>query len=134
MRRFIQQRRMSGTALLAVFVMQLAAMGFCVIPTAQASPAMTHNVGHAAMHMQCPMPLPAGQNPSGCVHCNSPDSSISPNLSGNIAFSWNPVAVLPALSHQTGPLPARDNAAFTATRSPLRSSSLIYRTSLRIRL
>ncbi len=132
MHRFMRRYRRFGLAILAVFTVQLIVVSFCAIPSVHAAPVTMGG----AMDIQCTMdmPIPAGQNASNCAHCKTPNFSAFSNGTHDAPAAWALIAVLSPLLHQTNLIAGQEQPPFTVSEAPPRSTSLIYQTSLRIRL
>ncbi|MDQ6958992.1 MAG: hypothetical protein Q9M24_07785 [Mariprofundaceae bacterium] len=129
----MRRYRKAGLAILAVFTVQLIAVSFCAIPSAHAAPV---TMGEA-VDMQCTMdmPMPAGQNASSCAHCEAPDFSALSNHTNDVPAAWVLIAVLSPLLHQNAlTFGQEQQPLFTVSEAAPQSTSLIYQTSLRIRL
>jgi len=88
----------------------------------------------AAMQCTRDMPMPAGQNMPEDAHCNTPDFSTFSNQVNDVPATWTLIAVLSPLLYQTNLIFGQEQPLFTVSEAPPRSTSLIYQTSLRIRL
>jgi len=132
MHRFMNRYRKAGLAILAVFTVQLIAVGFCAIPSVDAAPV----TAHATMNTQCTMdvPMPAGQNMPEYTHCKAPDFSTFSNQANDVPATWTLIAVLPILLHQAYMASEQEQPLFIVSEAPLRSTFLIYQKTLRIRL
>jgi len=137
MHRFMRRYRKAGLAILAVFTVQLIAISFCAIPSVHAAPVTMSK----AVDMQCTMdmPTPAGQDISSCAHCETPGfGAVSNNISNNssdVPAAWALITILPPLLYQTNLIFGKEQQPlFTVSEAAPRSTSLIYQTSLRIRL
>lgn len=137
MRRFVMHYRKAGFALLAMFTMQLVAAGFCAFPSAQATPATTHEaMPMDVINVQCAMDMPMtdGQEMPDCAHCKTPDFSAFANQVNDLPATWTLIAVLSGLPLEVNAAPDQERPVLLASQDPPRSSSLIFQTSLRIRL
>ena len=84
---------------------------------------------------QCTMaPMAVGQDMPEYTHCNTPDINTFFNRINDVPATWVLVAVLPTLLHQADLASEQGHSPFIAHGDPPRSTSLLYRTSLRIRL
>lgn len=131
----MRRYRKAGLTVLAVFAVQLIAAGFCAIPSVHAAPATRGTAIPRVTNMQCTMaPMTAGQDMPEYTHCNTPDLNTFFNQINDVPATWALVAVLPTLLHQADLASEQGQPPFIAHGDPPRSTSLLYRTSLRIRL
>jgi len=133
MHRFMRRYRKAGLTILAVFTVQLIAVSFCAVPSVHAVPVTLSK----AVDTQCTMdmPMPAGQDAQSCAHCEAPDFSALSNHTSDVPAAWILIAVLPSPLNQTDLISRQEQQPlFTVSEAVPRSTSLIYQTSLRIRL
>lgn len=121
-----------ATSMAAVFALQIFAIAFCFSAQAQAAPmAETH-----AMAAACPMGMesPIKQQAPACSHCDLPDTSTFASSISNLSVDLPLIAVLVGYWHVHAIIPATYNFRLAQAQAPPHSTSLIYQTSLRIRL
>ena len=124
------QRRLA-TSIAVVFALQVFAVAFCATGQIQAAPiAETH-----AMAKTCPMDMdmPVKQQAPACAHCDLPDASSFTNSVSNLSVDLPLLAVIAdILVNEINPADQKHRIA--QAHAPPGSASIIYTTSLRIRL
>ncbi len=141
--RLMTRMRRTGLALLASFVVQALAIGFCALPRAQAGemPAAASAGAHEMAHAICPMDMPAEPGHSAplgmphCDHCQTPSAA----LAATPAFDAPSLAMLAILPEPqalpaSSALPNLEESIRTELGAPPDSASLIFRQTLRIRI
>jgi hypothetical protein len=127
-------------ALAMVFAVQVLAAGVCSIKPAHAGTLSVQPGQQAALNgpvgEQCSMieAVPATQGMTGCTLCNTPEINISANNINQAPDTWALIAVLPDRSDLAASVLDRQPPLFAFLEGSPRSSSLLYQTSLRIRL
>ncbi|GMQ99591.1 MAG: hypothetical protein BMS9Abin18_0409 [Zetaproteobacteria bacterium] len=137
MHHFMRRYRKAGLTILAVFTVQLIAVSFCAIPPVHAAPLTTGGampMDITAMQCNMDMPTPVGQDMPEDAHCKTPDFNTFSNQVNDVSVSRALIAVLPTLQHQPASVSEQEQALIIVSEAPPRSTSLIYQTSLRIRL
>jgi len=119
----------------AVFAVQIFAIVFCFSGQAAA----TTIAVQPAMASACPMGMDAPahkpvQEKLLCASCNLPDTGALANGIGSLSVDLPLVAILPDMWCTTSIRPTRHNFSIARAQAPPHSASLIYQTTLRIRL
>ncbi len=89
--------------------------------------------GQQAM-MACPMDMPMLQQAPACSHCELPDASSFTNSISNLSVDLPLLAIIADSWHVPEIKPVSRSFRIAHAHAPPGSASLIYHTSLRIRL
>ena len=125
------QRRLASS-MAVVFALQVFAVALCASGQVQAAPMVeTHTMAKA-----CPMDMemPMQQQAPVCSHCDLPDASSFTNSISNLSVDLPLLAITADSWHVPEIKPATRSFRIAQAHAPPGSASLIYTTSLRIRL
>ncbi|MFQ5355629.1 MAG: hypothetical protein ACE5DY_03895 [Mariprofundaceae bacterium] len=123
------QRRLS-ISMAIMFAVQVFAVTFCLSNQASATPA-----AQTTMAMPCPAGMDApAQNKAPCTYCDLPDTNTSAVGFGSLSIDLTLLAILPDTSAPTSIEANAHVYNIAQAQAPPGSASLIYKTSLRIRL
>ncbi len=116
--------------MVAVFTIQIFAIAFCFIGQASAAPATVQ----PAMATACPMDMEAPDKDLPCTSCELPNTGTLAGGTGALSFDLPLLAILPDTWSDAETVPSTRAYELAQAQAPPRSTSLIYKTSLRIRL